>query len=100
MEDRPEAGWGYQASRMKWYRETPAHAGYTHLLNLSNNQFAQRYFVFTSNVDGQHEKAGFDATKIYTRQGQYKYLQCPLFVSHFSVFPSVNLSTKNLQWFF
>lgn len=79
MDKEPEVGWGYYASRMKWYRETPPHVGYQRLLRLSNDVFQGRYFVFTSNVDGLHERVGHDPMKIYTRQGQYKYLQCSLY---------------------
>jgi len=34
------------------------------------------YFVFTSNVDGCFERAGFDAQRIYTPQGDWSFMQC------------------------
>jgi NAD-dependent SIR2 family protein deacetylase len=34
------------------------------------------YFVLTSNVDGMFPKNGFDENKMYTPQGDFKYMQC------------------------
>jgi NAD-dependent SIR2 family protein deacetylase len=34
------------------------------------------YFIFTSNVDGQFQKAGFDAQKIVERHGSIHFNQC------------------------
>mmetsp|Transcript_45431 Transcript_45431/g.83097 ORF Transcript_45431/g.83097 Transcript_45431/m.83097 type:complete len:345 (+) Transcript_45431:77-1111(+) len=34
------------------------------------------YFVYTSNVDGCFERAGFKADNIYTPQGDWSYMQC------------------------
>ncbi|MBA2937303.1 Sir2 silent information regulator family NAD-dependent deacetylase [Paenibacillus sp. CGMCC 1.16610] len=36
----------------------------------------KKYFILTSNVDGQFEKAGFSAHKIFEVRGNYGYLQC------------------------
>ena len=36
----------------------------------------KNYFVITTNVDGQFEKSGFDAERIYTPQGDYAFFQC------------------------
>ena len=35
----------------------------------------KRYFVITTNVDGQFEKAGFDQDRIFATQGDYVYFQ-------------------------
>mmetsp|Transcript_20708 Transcript_20708/g.26804 ORF Transcript_20708/g.26804 Transcript_20708/m.26804 type:complete len:618 (-) Transcript_20708:878-2731(-) len=35
-------------------------------------------FIYTSNVDGCFERAGFDKDKIYSPQGDWKYFQCSL----------------------
>lgn len=35
----------------------------------------KNYFVITTNVDGQFEKAGFDTNKIFATQGDYAYFQ-------------------------
>lgn len=34
------------------------------------------YFVITTNVDGQFEKAGFEKERVFEIQGDYAYLQC------------------------
>ncbi|MEI5907442.1 Sir2 family NAD-dependent protein deacetylase [Bacillus spongiae] len=36
----------------------------------------KKYFVITTNVDSQFEKAGFSTNKIFEVQGNYGYLQC------------------------
>lgn len=36
----------------------------------------KEYFVITTNVDGQFEKAGFEKEKVFEIQGDYAYLQC------------------------
>lgn len=46
---------------------------YCDIYNLVKNK---EYFVITTNVDGQFEKAGFDKEKIFATQGDYAYLQC------------------------
>jgi NAD-dependent SIR2 family protein deacetylase len=42
------------------------------LVDSKNNN----YFIFTSNVDGQFQKAGFDEEKIYEVHGSIHHLQC------------------------
>ncbi len=36
------------------------------------------YFIITTNVDGQFEKAGFEKEKVFETQGDYAYLQCEI----------------------
>ena len=36
----------------------------------------ENYFIVTSNVDGQFQKAGFDTNKIHEVHGSIHYLQC------------------------
>lgn len=36
----------------------------------------KEWFVITTNVDGQFEKAGFNRERIFAVQGDYAYLQC------------------------
>jgi NAD-dependent SIR2 family protein deacetylase len=45
------------------------------MLNWGKN-IAEDYFVVTSNVDGQFQKAGFDPFKIYEIHGSIHHLQC------------------------
>lgn len=46
---------------------------YKNLLKLVKNK---EYFVLTTNVDDQFEKAGFDKKRIFATQGSYRYIQC------------------------
>ena len=46
---------------------------YQELYSLINGK---DYFVITTNVDGQFEKAGFEKERVFETQGDYAYLQC------------------------
>ena len=46
---------------------------YSKLLELVKDK---EYFVYTTNVDDQFVKAGFDRDKIFATQGTYAYIQC------------------------
>lgn len=71
----PELAWGFYGHRLNLYRETEPHGGFTKLLELGKKK-AGGYFVFTSNVDGQFQKAGFDNEKIKECHGSIHHLQC------------------------
>jgi NAD-dependent SIR2 family protein deacetylase len=69
-----EERWAYWAKHISINRyETPATQLYANLLTFVQ---AQNYFVITTNVDGQFEKAGFDHKSFFEVQGNYAYLQC------------------------
>ncbi len=71
----PAFGWGFYAHRIDLYRRTTPHEGF----RLLQEWIALRsmdYFVVTSNVDGQFQKAGFAEEKIYEIHGSVHYLQC------------------------
>ena len=71
----PKLAWGFYGHRLKLYRDTLPHAGFKLLLDLIQKK-DNNYFVFTSNVDGQFQKAGFDRDKIYEVHGSFHHLQC------------------------
>ena len=71
----PEFGWGFYGHRLTLYRKTNPHPGYLLLLDWVKNLKVD-YFVVTSNVDGQFQKAGFDDDKIYEVHGSIHHLQC------------------------
>ena len=55
----PELAWGFYGHRLQLYRDTTPHKGFSLLKDLvqaKNNN----YFIYTSNVDGQFQKAGFN----------------------------------------
>lgn len=69
-----EEKWAFWAKLIKLnrYNEKPLKL-YQELYNIVNKK---EYFVITTNVDGQFEKAGFDKDKLFIVQGDYGFLQC------------------------
>ena len=75
FEKDPKLAWGFYGHRLKLYRETRPHDGFRVLLDLSS-QMPEGAFVFTSNVDGHFQKAGFQNSRICEAHGSIHYLQC------------------------
>ena len=73
----PEIVWGFYGHRLQLYRETVPHQGFQILLKLAQ-KMRNGAFVFTSNVDGQFQKAGFDASRIIECHGSIHHLQCTI----------------------
>jgi NAD-dependent SIR2 family protein deacetylase len=71
--DDPELAWGFYGHRLALYRRTLPHAGFAALLSWSR-RWPMR--VFTSNVDGQFQRAGFDDASITECHGSIHHLQC------------------------
>lgn len=71
----PGRAWGFYGHRLVLYRKTRPHAGFGILKNIASGMPGGA-FVFTSNVDGQFQKAGFDDGQIYECHGSIHYLQC------------------------
>ena len=69
------AQWGHIARHLQELRYSPPPDAtpYLNLRTLTNH--ADR-FVLTSNADDLFERNGFDAMKVWTRQGSYSRLQC------------------------
>jgi len=67
--------WAFYGHRLNLYRKTNPHEGFSILLDVGRNKKGG-YFVFTSNVDGQFQKAGYDENKIVEIHGSIHYLQC------------------------
>ena len=69
-----EEKWAYFAKHIKFAdtgrKATPL---YKNIYELVKNK---SYFVITTNVDDQFEKAGFEKNKIFATQGSYSKLQC------------------------
>ncbi len=74
---KPKLAWAFYGHRLNLYRKTVPHHGFAKLLELAD-KMEYSYFVFTSNVDGQFQKAGFDAAKIEECHGSIHQLQCTL----------------------
>lgn len=71
----PLFGWGFYGHRLHLYRDTVPHAGFTLLRNWIE-MFNLDWFVVTSNVDGQFQKAGFTEERILEVHGSIHHLQC------------------------
>lgn len=71
----PELAWGFYGHRLALYRRTVPHDGFRILLEWGKNK-PDGYFVFTSNVDGQFQKTGFDPDAIEECHGSLHHLQC------------------------
>ena len=75
FESDPQLAWAFYGHRLHLYRDTVPHEGFHKLLDLSNTK---KYgsFVFTSNVDGQFQKAGFTEEQMMECHGSIHELQC------------------------
>lgn len=71
----PELAWGFYGHRLHLYRETEPHPGFAALLRLGRS-LPGGFFVFTSNVDGQFQKAGFPEESVAECHGSIHHLQC------------------------
>ena len=71
----PALAWGFYGHRLDLYRHTVPHRGFALLQQIAARMPAAS-FVFTSNVDGQFQKAGFAITRIVEVHGSIHHLQC------------------------
>lgn len=71
----PELAWGFYGHRLNLYRDTVPHQGF-HILLKWARRMEQGAFVYTSNVDGQFQKAGFTPERIAECHGSLHWLQC------------------------
>lgn len=75
FEKEPTLAWAFYGHRLNLYRDTIPHEGFTILRELCRLK-RDDYFILTSNVDGQFQKAGFDEKKIYEIHGSIHHMQC------------------------
>jgi NAD-dependent SIR2 family protein deacetylase len=71
----PALAWGFYGHRLTLYRETVPHAGFSILLQVTAH-LPHGCAVYTSNVDGQFQKAGFAEERILECHGSIHHLQC------------------------
>ncbi|KND59385.1 NAD-dependent protein deacetylase of SIR2 family [Candidatus Burkholderia verschuerenii] len=71
----PRLTWGFYGHRLALYRATVPHDGFR-ILQLWASRMKAGAFVFTSNVDGQFQRAGFSAERIAECHGAIDSLQC------------------------
>ena len=71
----PALGWGFYGHRTNLYRQTRPHDGFA-ILKAWADRMAHGACVFTSNVDGHFQKAGFDDDRIIECHGSIEWWQC------------------------
>ena len=67
--------WGFYGHRLNLYRKTVPHDGFR-LLQEIGATLEHGAFVFTSNVDGHFQNAGFPAERVNEIHGSIHHLQC------------------------
>jgi NAD-dependent SIR2 family protein deacetylase len=67
--------WGFYGHRRNLYRSTEPHAGFA-LLRGWADRLKHGAFIFTSNVDGHFQRAGFAAERVYEVHGAIDRMQC------------------------
>src|SRR5579862_8215903 len=75
FERDPELAWGFYGHRLELYRGTRPHYGFS-ILHRWARRMPHGFFVFTSNVDGHFQQAGFEADRLVECHGSLAWLQC------------------------
>lgn len=75
FETDPALAWAFYGHRRNLYRSTQPHRGFERLLSWGRSKPAG-YFVFTSNVDGHFQKAGFESERVMECHGSLEHFQC------------------------
>jgi NAD-dependent SIR2 family protein deacetylase len=71
----PELAWGFYGHRLNLYRQTEPHEGFRILRRWAAGKPGGA-FVFTSNVDGHFQRAGFPDHSVTECHGSIHHLQC------------------------
>jgi NAD-dependent SIR2 family protein deacetylase len=67
--------WGFYGHRLNLYRTAIPHAGFA-ILRRWAERMRHGAFVFTSNTDGQFQKAGFPEDRVMECHGSIHWMQC------------------------
>lgn len=81
LRSNPIRTWGFYGHRLNLYRRSVPHVGYDILRRWSSEK-ERGAFVFTSNVDGHFQKAGFPDNRVLECHGSIHFLQCSRSCSH------------------
>jgi len=71
----PHLAWGFYGHRLNLYRATTPNPAFS-ILKAIADTLPFGAFVYTSNVDGQFQKAGFDPERVWECHGSIHHLQC------------------------
>lgn len=77
--DDPELAWGFYGHRLHLYRDIVPHPGFAVLRRWADRMPSN---VFTSNVDGQFQRAGFAPEDVAEVHGSIRHLQCLRLCGH------------------
>ena len=75
FEKDAELAWGFYGHRLELYRNTVPNEGFRILKRWGEERFGGQYFAFTSNVDGQFQKAGFAEDRVVECHGSIHHMQ-------------------------
>lgn len=75
FEAAPRQAWGFYGHRLALYRKTRPHAGFDILQRWARG-CERGALVYTSNVDGQFQRAGFAEEALWECHGSLMHLQC------------------------
>ncbi|MDH5859181.1 SIR2 family NAD-dependent protein deacylase [Lampropedia aestuarii] len=75
FDTKPALAWGFYGHRLNMYRELQPHAGFS-ILKKWCDAATHGGFVYTSNVDGHFQKAGFSENQVFECHGSIHRLQC------------------------
>ena len=75
FERDPAVAWGFYGHRFELYRRTTPHEGFAVLRRWAAGK-DHGCFVFTSNVDGHFQKAGFAEEQVTECHGSLQHFQC------------------------
>lgn len=92
FEENPKLAWAFYGHRYNLYKKTNPHKGF-HTLLKWGEQKEEGYFVYTSNVDGHFQKAGFNENYIEEVHGSINHLQCSI-PCNSNINEAVNLQIK------
>lgn len=88
--DNPQLAWGFYGHRLNLYRATIPNPAFALLKEIAE-RLPFGAFVYTSNVDGQFQKAGFDPDRVWECHGSIHYLQCQE-VCREEIWPAANFT--------
>jgi NAD-dependent SIR2 family protein deacetylase len=75
FESDPALAWGFYGHRLMLYRQTEPHDGFS-ILHRWMSRMPRGGFVYTSNVDGHFQRAGFSPSQVYEVHGTLGAMQC------------------------
>jgi len=92
FQHKPELAWGFYGHRLNLYRSLNPHEGF-YILDKIGKNLPDGAFVYTTNVDGQFQKAGYDPNVICEIHGTIHKLQCTTPCCN-EIWPSDDLSPE------